>query len=59
MACATLKRSLDFDPVHNNANPRKRQRCSPMYTSCSPPGERNENLTSVFAGVCPKLTPGM
>lgn len=61
MACATLKRSLDFDPVHNHVNPTKRQRCAPMVISpsSSPPGSRSENYNSVFAGVCPKMSPGM
>lgn len=61
MACATLKRSHDFDPVHNHVNPTKRQRCAPMVISpsSSPPGSRSDNYNSVFAGVCPKMSPGM
>lgn len=61
MACATLKRSLDFDPVHTHVNPTKRQRCAPMVISpsSSPPSSRNEHSNSVFAGVCPKMSPEM
>jgi len=60
MACATLKRSLDFDPVHNHVNPTKRQRCAPMVISpsSSPPASRNEVSHSVFSGVCPRMSPG-
>ncbi|XP_065201578.1 akirin isoform X1 [Planococcus citri] len=59
MACATLKRSLDFDPVHTHVNPTKRQRCAPMVISpsSSPPSSRNEHSNSVFSGVCPKMSP--
>lgn len=34
MACVTLKRSLDFDPLHSPSRPIKRRRCVPM--GCSP-----------------------
>lgn len=59
MACATLKRSLDFDPVHGR--PSKRQRCIPMCISPSnsPPTTRSDYDPSPFANVCPKLTPEM
>lgn len=62
MACATLKRSLDFDPVHGHGRPAKRQRCIPMCVSpsSSPPTTRNESCSpSPFSDICPKLTPGL
>lgn len=62
MACATLKRSLDFDPVHGHGRPSKRQRCVPMCVSpsSSPPTTRNESISpSPFSDICPKLTPEM
>lgn len=61
MACATLKRSLDFDPVHNHGRPSKRQRCIPMCISpsSSPPTTTNDCSPSPFANVCPKMTPEM
>lgn len=36
MACVTLKRSLDFDPLHSPSRPIKRRRCVPMGGHCSP-----------------------
>ena len=38
MACVTLKRSLDFDPLHSPTRPQKRRRCAPMHQSphCTP-----------------------
>ncbi|KAF6211978.1 hypothetical protein GE061_012495 [Apolygus lucorum] len=61
MACATLKRSLDFDPVHSHGRPSKRQRCVPMSISpsSSPPTTRNDYSPSPspFAELCPKMTP--
>ncbi|XP_014251172.1 akirin-2 [Cimex lectularius] len=61
MACATLKRSLDFDPVHSHGRPSKRQRCVPMNVSpsSSPPTTRNDYGPSPFAELCPKMTPEM
>ncbi|XP_014288729.1 akirin-2 isoform X2 [Halyomorpha halys] len=61
MACATLKRSLDFDPVHMHGRPPKRQRCIPMSISpsSSPPATRNEGNPSPFSELCPKMTPEM
>ncbi|CAH0386951.1 unnamed protein product [Bemisia tabaci] len=58
MACATLKRSLDFDPVHHQ-RPTKRQRCVPMCVSpsSSPPTTSQECRSSPFGEVSPKLTP--
>jgi len=34
MACVTLKRSLDFDPLHSPSRPTKRRRCVPLH--CTP-----------------------
>lgn len=62
MACATLKRSLDFDPVHIHGRPSKRQRCIPMSISPSsspPASSRNEANPSPFQELCPKMTPEM
>jgi len=48
MACVTLKRSLDFDPLHSPSRPNKRRRCVPMHTSphCTP--EKVQPAPSVF-----------
>ncbi|EEB15858.1 protein C6orf166, putative [Pediculus humanus corporis] len=54
MACATLKRSWEFDPVHSPGRPNKRPRCTPMCvspTSSSPPPAKK----SIFDA--PKMTP--
>ncbi|XP_071455650.1 akirin-2 [Hetaerina americana] len=57
MACATLKRTLDFDPVHNG-RPSKRRRCVPMCVSPkTPPTRQHEINPSPFGQVSPKLTP--
>ncbi|KAF7395779.1 hypothetical protein HZH68_009829 [Vespula germanica] len=60
MACATLKRSLEFDPVHSHGRPSKRRRCVPM---CVSPGTSAQNNPgpqnpSPFGDVTHKLTPG-
>ncbi|KAH0953918.1 hypothetical protein HN011_004256 [Eciton burchellii] len=63
MACATLKRSLEFDPVHSHGRPSKRRRCMPM--SCASPGTSasspcNSALSqksSPFGEIANKLTP--
>jgi len=34
MACVTLKRSLDFDPLYSPNRPNKRRRCIPLH--CTP-----------------------
>jgi len=37
MACVTLKRSLDFDPLHSPSRPQKRRRCVPLHNPhCTP-----------------------
>jgi len=37
MACVTLKRSLDFDPLHSPSRSTKRRRCGPPALHPSPP----------------------
>ncbi|KAH0567429.1 akirin-2 [Cotesia glomerata] len=59
MACATLKRSLEFDPVHSHGRPSKRRRCAPM---CVSPGSSTQRTSSQqnpspFGEVTHKLTP--
>jgi len=56
MACgATLKRSLDFDPLHSpGQRSPKRRRCIPMAMSSTPPAKVQNN--SPFGEVSPKLT---
>lgn len=64
MACATLKRSLEFDPVHSHDRPSKRRRCMPM--SCASPGASAssprsaplQQKSSPFGEIASKLTPG-
>ncbi|XP_015591813.1 akirin-2 [Cephus cinctus] len=59
MACATLKRSLEFDPVHSHGRPSKRRRCVPMCVSPGTPTQstaRSQN-PSPFGEVAHKLTP--
>lgn len=64
MACATLKRSLDWEAI--NQRPTKRRRCSPFTGS---PSQNQtvanaakvtvtEPTVSVFSETYPKLTPG-
>ena len=58
MACVTLKRSLEFDPVHSpGARSPKRRRCMPI---CMPPSTPTSKChePSPFGEVTPKLTPG-
>ena len=58
MACgATLKRSLDFDPLHSpGQTPPKRRRCLPMTLLPSTPPRHAP--VSQFAEMAPKLTSG-
>ena len=62
MACATLKRSLEFDPVHSHGRPNKRRRCGvPMCvspSSSSPSSPPNSHKHSLFADPNTKLTSG-
>lgn len=69
MACATLKRSLDWEAL--NQRPAKRRRCIPFGTTASPSASQQagcsrtpvpEPTPSVFAESSsnyPKLTPGL
>lgn len=62
MACATLKRSLDWESL-NHQRPTKRRRCLPFATGSSSPTPSKvvESTPSPFAEVSaltPKLTPG-
>jgi len=51
MACVTLKRSLDFDPLHSPSRPIKRRRCVPLGGHCSPTkGIGQEQAASSQAG---------
>lgn len=58
MACATLKRTCDWDPLHTiNGKPPKRRRCVPMTISpVTPPTRIHEIHPSPFGDVSPKLT---
>ena len=59
MACVTLKRSLEFDPVHSpGGRTPKRRRCMPIcMPPTTPPTKCHE--PSPFGDVSSKLTPGM
>jgi hypothetical protein len=63
MACATLKRSLDWESL--NQRPTKRRRCLPFgSTGPSSPSSSKavESAPSPFAegsALAPKLTPGL
>lgn len=59
MACATLKRSLDWESL--NQRPSKRRRCTPYGTTSSSqtPVKVSENAQSPFMDTTfSKLTPG-
>ena len=66
MACATLKRPLEFDPLHGggSCSPRahKRRRCAPMCVSpqsaAAAHSVRLENQ-SAFQNKAPTITPGI
>ncbi|XP_032671024.1 akirin-2 isoform X2 [Odontomachus brunneus] len=53
MACATLKRSLEFDPVHSHGRPSKRRRCVPMC-AVSPGGSAVVASSSSRGGSLPQ-----
>ncbi|XP_033116253.1 akirin-2-like [Anneissia japonica] len=40
MACATLKRTLDFDPLHSPSASPKRRRCMPVLKPSTPPSQQ-------------------
>eukprot|EP00088_Acartia_fossae_P006390 TRINITY_DN1294_c0_g1_i8.p1 TRINITY_DN1294_c0_g1~~TRINITY_DN1294_c0_g1_i8.p1 ORF type:complete len:207 (-),score=62.26 TRINITY_DN1294_c0_g1_i8:196-816(-) len=42
MACVTLKRSLDFDPLYSPSRTNKRRRCMPMHCSTTPEKKMRE-----------------
>ena len=49
MACVTLKRSLDFDPLHSPSRPQKRRRCVPLHNPhCTPEKQTPSANPSVF-----------
>ncbi|KAL3881584.1 hypothetical protein ACJMK2_028005 [Sinanodonta woodiana] len=58
MACgATLKRSIEFDPLHSpGQGTPKRRRCMPMTLSPSTPPPRSQQ-NSAFGEISQKLTP--
>ncbi|XP_050690941.1 akirin-2-like [Eriocheir sinensis] len=63
MACVTLKRSLEFDPLHHGSctpRPHKRRRCVPMCVSpqsAAAATARHTEAQSPFSEVTPTLTP--
>ncbi|XP_064112054.1 akirin-2-like isoform X2 [Macrobrachium nipponense] len=63
MACVTLKRSLEFDPLHHGTctpRPHKRRRCVPMCVSpqsAAAATARHSEPQSPFSEVTPTLTP--
>lgn len=59
MACATLKRSLEFDPLHSpSSRSPKRRRCMPITMSPTPPPTKpHETNPSPFETAAAKLTP--
>lgn len=58
MACgATLKRTLDFDPLMNPTSP-KRRRCAPMMSPVSSPQKYLRMEPSPFGEVSSRLTTG-
>ncbi|XP_005109687.1 akirin-2 [Aplysia californica] len=60
MACgATLKRTLEFDPLHSPSQPGpiKRRRCMPLtMAQTTPPTKLHQLTPSPFSEVTPKLT---
>lgn len=59
MACgATLKRTLDFDPLMNTASP-KRRRCAPIMSPVSSPQKYLRMEPSPFGEVSSRLTTGI
>ncbi|XP_031554379.1 akirin-2-like [Actinia tenebrosa] len=58
MACATLKRSFEFDPLlspQHQPSP-KRRRCVPMSTSTSCQSPSQSSKESPFTDVTPRIT---
>ncbi|XP_078001554.1 akirin-2-like [Glandiceps talaboti] len=58
MACgATLKRTLDFDPLHSPSPSPKRRRCVPLIPPTTPQTKQHQLEPSPFGQISPKLTP--
>jgi hypothetical protein len=55
MACLTLKRSLDLDPLHSPGRPQKRRRCTPVSSPTIPPTREDKISPFILAG--PRLSP--
>lgn len=53
MACVTLKRSLDFDPLHSPTRPIKRRRCLPLAGHCSPDKRVGQEAAGASGGSKP------
>ena len=62
MACGitlSVKRSLEYDPVHSPVHPSPKRRCVPLTMSPSaPPTKCYELSPSPFAAATPKITAG-
>ncbi|XP_038076078.1 akirin-2-like [Patiria miniata] len=60
MACATLKRTLDFDPLHSPGASPKRRRCTPLLSPSSPTSSMSSSCRqpSAFSPVTPRMSPG-
>ncbi|XP_020895671.1 akirin-2 [Exaiptasia diaphana] len=56
MACATLKRSYEFDPLLSPQPSSKRRRCIPMSTPSSSPSASPTTKDSAFADVTPRIS---
>jgi len=57
MACATLKRSLDLDPLHSpTSRPSKRRRYAAVASPSTAVTPAREEVISPFAAVTPSLT---
>lgn len=55
MACVTLKRSLDFDPLYSPSRPNKRRRCVPLH--CTPEKKMREGEEKPTSFVESPLSP--
>ncbi|XP_071800637.1 akirin-2-like [Asterias amurensis] len=61
MACATLKRTLDFDPLHSPGASPKRRRCTPLLSPSTPTSSTMSSSCrqpSAFSPVAPRMSPG-
>lgn len=59
MACVTLKRILDFDPLHSPSRPTKRRRCVPLHCTTPEKARQEEAIPTPAPSVFRenKLTP--